>query len=182
MALSDTYAPRTGKMFDENSNIHNIVEDFVGAIKVIDNDHAYIHSGRGFSLNIGDLSLGTGETVYLSFKTPASSYIHFKNVKAIDCICTIWESPDAVDTSSAVLKTDYNLSRASTIISGCTIYYDVTPTLTTAKSIKFYQGEYYTSTIEIDLLQDHTYVIEIKNILNAQNNVYFECFYYLEEN
>ena len=56
----------------------NILEIFTGAVRNIDNDHAYIHEGKLFSATY-KATLTAGSSIYISFTTPnTDKVVHYR--------------------------------------------------------------------------------------------------------
>jgi len=66
-------------------------ESFTGALKTIDNDHAYIHNGIMFGA-YDKTTVATTDTVEYAFITPSTGYIHYR-------LAGITTSADSVDTA-----------------------------------------------------------------------------------
>lgn len=171
---------------NKNGDEWPIWQDFVTQkIGVIRSDHVYIHKGIAFAAEFADLNLSNDETVNILLTTPTDKYVHFKNIKTVDCLVRVYENPDSVDTTGSTTITPVNQNRIAEVENSktatTTLSYDVTPTLGSAKLVKSFQEGPTFDTWELDLLQNEQYIIEITNISGAQNNTFFEAFWY-EEN
>lgn len=133
------------EIYDQPIGAQNVIltgetiEILTDAVRVIPTDHAYIHAGIGhkFSLNIG--TLNAAASMSFSFKTPASKYIHFKDLKLtsmgagvrLDIRRGTSATPLVIDSPGSAateLVGPNNLNDNSTNVSGVTIL--KTPTYT----------------------------------------------------
>ena len=96
-------------------------EQFAGALKTIDNDHAYIHDGIMF-VAYDKPTILSGEAVEYAFKTPVVGYVHYRlariTTSADKVETTIYE--DAVYTGGTLLEIS-NKNRNSANVSGVVI-------------------------------------------------------------
>lgn len=110
----DRFSPKTGRHLDENSIARNIIERVTGAVKGIDNDHAYIHFGGLFTAYTKN-TLEAGGVRHISFKTPINTkYVHYRNetVSTSADKVTIELYEDATVTAgTGTLKTPINHRR-----------------------------------------------------------------------
>lgn len=159
------------------------IEGLTEAVLTIDTDHKYIHQGAGYVVSLSDLDLPNGGIVDISFDTGNQKYIHLKDIKAIDCVIRLWENPASVVVGDTITPVNQNrqLATLNAIESTAMAYETESADLTGATLVRGWQGEYSNHNHEIVLLQDHEYIIEIENIAGAQNNAYFEMFFYEED-
>lgn len=61
-------------------NAEYMLENFTGAPRIMDNDHAYIHQKKRYT-GFYKATITTGATLQISIKTPKEGYIHYPGIK-----------------------------------------------------------------------------------------------------
>lgn len=116
--------PRLTEIFERAKDV------FTGAIGVMQNDHRYIHEGKGFTYAGNTGSVSAAGTYALSITTPPKSsnkYIHFRpaNFTATANTTSITIREDDT-TASGSAGTPINMNRNSDKASSITLAYGVT--------------------------------------------------------
>ena len=169
-------------------------ENLTEALRVIDNDHAYIHQGKYFTLSSLD-TIAAGQTLKVGFKTPliAGGLIHYRPawlVSSVDKLTVeIFEAAEGV--AGGVAQTPINRNRNSTEVSGCTVLKGVTTTGDGDLINTTYipgstgvggtaSGGLLSAANEWVLLPDTQYLIKYTNGSSAANIIFTEFQWYEE--
>ena len=78
--MSTGYSMLTGKTYSSSNKVISFVDDIIGALRVIQDNHQLSHRGKLFSTIVSITDMSAGAKVTYSFKTPANSYVHFKTL------------------------------------------------------------------------------------------------------
>lgn len=124
-------APVTGRMINEESEIHNVVDNY-GSLRTIDIDHSSIHDGESFTYS-GVGSVVAGDTLYfLGRMGDITTHLHAFYVKADQAPITVelFEAPTvtATGTQETVVNRNRQLLTAplTEVYTGATVTADGT--------------------------------------------------------
>jgi hypothetical protein len=81
MGLFEQLAAGSSKMVNSSSETVNILEHATNAFPSISIDHSRIHQGKFFEASIQKASLSAGGTYNISFTTPVSGYMHYRQAQ-----------------------------------------------------------------------------------------------------
>ena len=114
----------SGIVLDKNMQPRNVVEMVTGGIVVTESDHTAIHKGYGYKGVLEITTLAGGATLSWSLVTPATKYVHFKNLKLValgsSCKVEFLKEVDiTVDTGTAVGLVNQNLNSSN--VAGVTV-------------------------------------------------------------
>ena len=184
---------------DRTTEILNAAQDkFAHFIGVSDNDHKYIHEGKGFSIrgNTGSLTAGSG-VYYVTFTTPSNGtgkYVHLRPVGLFSTanimLAEIHEGSTAGTAGSAVVPLNLNRMSSKTALTTVTAG---SGTVTDGTQIAQLMagaggggnnsGGGSGTVAERVLKQNTVYTLKVSNIGSSTASIgYFELFFYEEDN
>jgi hypothetical protein len=164
--------PQTGRMVNEEDEIHNIVDDY-GSLKTVDRSHSAVHEGVSFTFSGSATNIATAGVVrFLGRTGDVTAHLWSFFIKADQAPMTIefFEAPTVSDPGTA--QTPLNRNRQSTTAPTLQVY--VNPTVSadgTRLLIDNIFGEQKTVTSETLegewLLKKNTdYMFKITNLSN----------------
>lgn len=192
------------------NKLYNAHEGITGGISIINTDHRFIHKGIAFvaQLDIGTLAAEATESY--SFKTPASKYLHFKNLKLsgvgasvkLEIMRGTTDNPLVVDSAGGVateLTGANNVNDNSTTVTGVVI--KKTPTYTTnqdgevwdlitipgssTNQFQSFADASFGDNFELVMKPDTYYVLKVTNLSpalgDAASDVIVKMLWYEEE-
>lgn len=173
--------------------VQNFLESFTKAGKIIDNDHAYIHAGKGFEVS-EKISIPSGQTRTYSIKTPSSGYIHYRNERvatSADKVTLILKESATITGGTTLTPVNHN--RVSSTTSNVVVKSSVTvSTSGTTVSTSFIgggtgvggarAGDDLKVSNEWVLKQNTTYTVDIGNGSSSANDICINMFWYEESN
>lgn len=186
---------------EETARILSIAQDkLAGFLAVSDNDHKYIHEGKGFTYIGNTGSIAAAGTYYLTFKTPPASsgkYVHFRPVKFSSTANILLLQlakqavPNSIGTEAKLLNRNHNFQNTPGYLPLTKLYYGGS---VTSDGTFFDQGVAGAGGVpsssgggqtggnqESVLLPDTYYVAKFTNIGSTTATVgYFEFFIYEE--
>lgn len=190
------YAPHTGRYLDENNVAHNIIEHMTGAVKIIDNDHAYIHDGRLFTVPVFISALAASGTYKITFMTPLATagYMHYRpsTISTSGDKVTVSLYEGSADAAGGSAATPINRNRVSTRVAGSVVTVGATVATNGTLIDRAYVGG-GTGTganrsgsetgveSEIILKANTLHTIEVVNGSSAANNIFLMLKWYEEE-
>lgn len=154
-----------------------LIDKLTDGLRSISTDHSYGHAGKSYAFSLADVNLANGASRFYSFTTEDTKQIHFKGSRTVDVVVSVYEGGSS---TGGVLETPRNQNRRFADESVSVVKSAVTQNLTGAYLVRTYQNSTPDSDQELVLGANTEYIIEIKNIAGAQNNAYFELFWYEE--
>ena len=107
------------------------VERVTKALKIIDNDHAYVHEGGLFSSYHKFSAIPTTQSRYILIKTPASKYVHYRaesiSTSGDNVTIEFYEAPTTTADGTALTRNNH---RRTAPITAATVTLFHTPTVT----------------------------------------------------
>lgn len=174
--------------------IRGAVERITHALKIIDNDHAYMHEGGLFSSFHKFSAIPTTQSRYILIQTPAVKYVHYRaeSISTSGDNVTIEFYEDATTTADGTAMTAFNHRRAGGGASGVVISH--TPTGTAEGTLigqtflgggvgvgQVRQGDEQQNDHEWVLKRSAKYLVKITNGSANANTVQVNPLWYEEE-
>lgn len=173
-------------------SIEEPLETLTGAVKVIDNDHAYIHQGKGFSLS-RKTTLSAGTSAYIHLVTSADKWVHLRpalistDADKVDVI--LYEAPTTSADGTALVC--LNRDRSSLVASETSVYHSPVVTADGTQLEDIYlgggtgtggnrSGSQTGGPLEWILKKSTHYVYKIMNNGTGTVNVGLDLFWYEE--
>jgi hypothetical protein len=170
----------------------NFSERVTSAVRTIDTEHSYIHSGIMFS-TYKSISMTAGGTSKVQLTTPSSKYIHWRpsNIATRGDNVTVTLYEDSSTATAGGTMTAYNRDRVSSITSQMTILSSATVTTNgTAIDAAYIGGGTGTGgnrsgsetgeKNEMIFKQETNYTVEVVNGSTAANTVFLKLQWYEE--
>lgn len=169
--------PQTGRMVNEEDEIHNVVDDF-GSLKVVGREHSAVHEGLSFNYSASASGIATNAVVrFLGRTGDITSHLwsFFVSVDQAPMIVEFFEAPTV--TADGTAQTALNRNRQSTATPLMQVF--ANPTVS-ADGTKLFESRIFgdqktvtSETLEGEwLLKKNTdYMFKITNLSNQTANL-----------
>ena len=175
--------------------LRGAVERVTHALKIIDNDHAYIHQGGLYSSYHKFSAVAAGATRYILIKTPAAKYVHYRaesiSTSGDNVTIELYEAPTTTADGTALTRNNHRRTGA---IIPATVTLFHTPTVTADGTLlhqtyigggvgvgQARQGEEQGNDREWVLSRSTNYLIKITNGSANANTIQVNPMWYEED-
>ena len=175
--------------------IRRAIERVTHALKIIDNDHAYIHQGGLYSSYHKFSAVAAGATRYILIKTPAAKYVHYRaesiSTSGDNVTIELYEAPTTTADGTALTRNNHRRTGA---IIPATVTLFHTPTVTADGTLlhqtyigggvgvgQARQGEEQGNDREWVLSRSTNYLIKITNGSANANTIQVNPMWYEED-